>query len=74
MRWMNLSGWRILYGKRKNRPYQASFYPPNSNTAVKSIVDCESEQELLIKIGYELAVLDMAEVRPVRLLDEEKET
>lgn len=72
MRWMNLSGWRVLYGKRRNRPYEASFYPPSSNIAVKSIDDCESEQELFIKIGYELAVLDMAEVHPVRLIDEEK--
>ena len=73
MRWMNLSGWRVLYGKRRNRSYQASFYPPNSNTAIKSIVDCESKQELLIKIGYELAVLDMAEVRPDHLMgDKEK--
>ena len=73
MRNMMLSGWRVCYGKRPNRPYEASIIDPSNSIVIKSISNCANEKEMYIQIGYELAVLDLAEIRPVQSIGNKKE-
>ena len=65
---LNFNGFRVTYGKSRNGPYSARIYSGNENgayfTPIKWIVDCETKEEILINIGFEICDLVKQEVDP----------
>ena len=63
-----LYGFRVNYGKERNiQNYRANIYDGYSNSYFKPIVrisGCETEKEILLRIGFEVGILVLNEVDP----------
>uniref|UniRef100_A0A6M3MDZ8 Uncharacterized protein n=1 Tax=viral metagenome TaxID=1070528 RepID=A0A6M3MDZ8_9ZZZZ len=67
MKKLNLCGFRVNYGKERNGPYSACIYDNTSNSyfiPIKRIKGCETNDDILLRIGFEVALLTLAEVSP----------
>lgn len=63
-----LYGFRINYGKERNvQNYRANIYDSSSTSyfsPIVSITGCETEKQILLRIGFEIGILVLNEVDP----------
>lgn len=67
MRKITLDGFRVSYGKVRGGPFEARIYDSASTSylwCLKWITGCATEKEILLRIGFEIAVLVLNEVDP----------
>ena len=72
MKKLDLYGFRVTYGKERKGPHSAKIYDNTSNsyfTPIKWIKGCETNDDILLSIGFEVAILVLAEVSPSTVFD-----
>ena len=63
----SLDGFRVTYGKERNGPYSARIYDSSTEsyfTPIKYVKGCETKEEVLLRIGFEICDLIKNEVSP----------
>ncbi len=65
---LNYNGFDVTYGKERNGPYSARIYPTLERgtylNAIKWITGCNTKEEILLCIGFEVCDLIKSEVDP----------